>query len=308
MRNGCVVPPLRRLISIAYAAQSPAASRTTTKSTANRPSTPSAASRSPIAIAGSLISREYAGSAGKRAAEVALAAGAAEQLVVRGQELDRAVGPGPQLHARAEQLLADDALLHDPAVGRELGRRTRRRARPCASSCMPRTRSAIAARRSGTGRSVIPSRSTSALPAPDTPSLSFTMTWRMVGRTVSRSTIAVDDLVEAVQVLGAERVGHSDLAEEPPAAGLAAELGEARVGAVHRDAEGEGDVALELGRVVGDEVAARPVRDRARRSSPAACGRSSSFSLSGRGDESPTESIESRASAWLGMTPGSSAR
>ena len=61
----------------------------------------------------------------------------------------------------------------------------------CASSCMPRTRSAIAERCSGTGRSVIPSSSTSALPAPDTPSLSFTMTWRMVGRTVSRSTIAV---------------------------------------------------------------------------------------------------------------------
>ena len=33
----------------------------------------------------------------------------------------------------------------------------------------------------------------------------------------------VDDLVEAVQVLGPERVRHADLAEEPPAAGLAAE-------------------------------------------------------------------------------------
>ena len=37
-------------------------------------------------------------------------------------------------------------------------------------------------------------------------------------------------------------------------------------------------------------------------------GRSSSFSLSGRGDASPTDSSDSRASAWLGMTPGSSAR
>ncbi len=66
MRNGWVVPPLRRLISIAYGDQLSSASRTTTKSTANRPSAPSRASRSPMIFAGSLINREYAGSAGKQ--------------------------------------------------------------------------------------------------------------------------------------------------------------------------------------------------------------------------------------------------
>ena len=37
-------------------------------------------------------------------------------------------------------------------------------------------------------------------------------------------------------------------------------------------------------------------------------GRSSSFALSGRGDESPTDSRVNRAMAWLGITPGSRAR
>ena len=37
-------------------------------------------------------------------------------------------------------------------------------------------------------------------------------------------------------------------------------------------------------------------------------GRSSSFSLSERGDESCTATSESRARAWLGITPGSRAR
>src|SRR5262245_7444171 len=46
-RNGCVVPPLRRLSSIAYGVHDPSFSRTVTKSIANRPSTPSAASRAP---------------------------------------------------------------------------------------------------------------------------------------------------------------------------------------------------------------------------------------------------------------------
>ncbi len=42
-----------------------------------------------------------------------------------------------------------------------------------------------------------------------------------------------------------------------------------------------------------------------RRSSP---GRSSSLSLSGRADASPTDTSDSRERAWLGITPGSSAR
>ena len=37
-------------------------------------------------------------------------------------------------------------------------------------------------------------------------------------------------------------------------------------------------------------------------------GRSSSFWLSGQSEESSVDTMRSRAMAWLGMTPGSSAR
>ena len=50
------------------------------------------------------------------AAEVALSAGAPEHLIVGRQQLDAAVRPSPELHAGAEQLLAEDPLLDDSAV------------------------------------------------------------------------------------------------------------------------------------------------------------------------------------------------
>ena len=55
MRNGCVVPPLRRLSSIAYGSQLPSALLTATKSIAKRPITPSDASRSPTFTASRVI-------------------------------------------------------------------------------------------------------------------------------------------------------------------------------------------------------------------------------------------------------------
>ena len=64
------------------------------------------------------------------------------------------------------------------------------------------------------------------------------------------------------------------------------------------------DVPLELGRVVGDQVRSAPVRGSSAAIWRSSRGRSSSFSLSGRGDESPTGTRCSRARAWLGITPG----
>ena len=63
--NGCVVPPQRRLISIAYGCHSPFC-RTATKSTALRPITPSRARRRPILSASAAMRGAYSGSAGKR--------------------------------------------------------------------------------------------------------------------------------------------------------------------------------------------------------------------------------------------------
>ena len=63
--NGCVVPPQRRLISIAYGCQ-PSSCRTATKSTAQRPMTPSRASRRPTLSASIAIRGAYSWSAGNR--------------------------------------------------------------------------------------------------------------------------------------------------------------------------------------------------------------------------------------------------
>ena len=73
----------------------------------------------------------------------------------------------------------------------------------------------------------------------------------------------VGDLVEVVQVLVPERMTNSLLGEQAAAAGLRPEVHESGVGTVHRDPERHGEVTLELRRVVGDEVAERPVRDQA---------------------------------------------
>ena len=82
MRNGWVVPPLRRFSSMAYADQPPAASRFTTKSTANRPRAPSLASRSPM-VDRRLADQSRVGRVGREdAAEVALPARAAEKLIM----------------------------------------------------------------------------------------------------------------------------------------------------------------------------------------------------------------------------------
>src|SRR5690242_17610351 len=57
----------------------------------------------------------------KPAADVALPAGTAEQLVVRGEQLDLAERGHAELHARAVDLGAGDALLDDSAAGVKRG-------------------------------------------------------------------------------------------------------------------------------------------------------------------------------------------
>ena len=111
---------------------------------------------------------------------------------------------------------------------------------------MPSTRSRIASGspvEPGSGRS---RRSTSALPEPETPSLSFTIASVSVGRRRRISWMAATRSSTRAQVVGPDRAPDAELLEDPPAAGLAAEVGQPRVGAVHRDAEAEGDVALEV--------------------------------------------------------------
>jgi hypothetical protein len=64
----------------------------------------------------------------------------------------------------------------------------------------------------------------------------------------------ISHVVDGAQVLLAQRMRNTDLGEHSPAPGLGPECGETRVCAVHRDAETQRDVTLELGGVVGHQV------------------------------------------------------
>ncbi len=148
------------------------------------------------------------------------------------------------------------------------------------SSSMSRRRCITRARSSGAPGAGSPASRTTAFPAPETPSLSFTMTLSMAGRWAR-----IDDTASA----RSSRLRRSSTpsgyerrpGEHPATAGLRSERREPRVGAVHRDAERERDVALELCGVVGDQMRAfRFGMIAAMRASSR--GRSSSFSLSGR--------------------------
>ena len=72
----------------------------------------------------------------------------------------------------------------------------------------------------------------------------------------------VDRRGHAVDVLDAQGVGDAGGGEELAASALGPQMGVARIGPVHRDAELERDVALERRRRVGHEVAGLRVGDR----------------------------------------------
>ena len=116
------MPPLRRLSSIAYARPGAGGipDHHEVDGEAPEDALPRPAARR-SAIAGLADQARVRRIGRERAAEVALAARAAEELIVGRQQLDAAVRARPQLHAGAEQLLADDPLLDDAAVALELG-------------------------------------------------------------------------------------------------------------------------------------------------------------------------------------------
>ena len=116
VRNGWVVPPLRRLSSIAY--ELPRAVRLADGDEVHREAPDHSLARQPLPDLHRVLGDRgrVRGIRGKDAAEVALAARAAEQLVVRRQHLEPAERRHAHLDARRAELLARDPLLDDAAA------------------------------------------------------------------------------------------------------------------------------------------------------------------------------------------------
>ena len=260
MRNGWVVPPLRRLSSIAYGVHSPLVAADHDE-VDREPAQRALVGQPPPDRLGVLGDRPgVLRRRRERAAQVALPARAAEQLVVRRQQLDRAAGQDPQLDAGAADLLAGDPLLDDPRALLELGEvdLERRRRRLQLHAPQPVQDGGPLVRGPGCGQTRQP-HDRVALPGDALVELDDGAVHR--GPLGPHPDHGVDHVVEGAQVLHTQRMRDADLGEHPAAAGLGAERREPRIGAVHRDPEAQRDVALELGGVVGHQVRALPVRD-----------------------------------------------
>ena len=269
MRNGWVVPPLRRLSSIAYGVQSPLGvldhdevDREPAEDALPR------ASRAPI-VDRLRADRPGVGEVGRKpAAEVALAA-RARRAAGRGSTAarPRPVGVTRSCTLGLRSSTPGDPLLDDPAVARRAWRRTRRTARPGTRSAMP------LAPRSGSCGPLVRRPGRRQVP--------------QVDERVARARDALVELDDAPRVtvgrvrpqLGAarRRRRRSSCRSSKPSGWrtpssaksrrqpvLVPSGEQPRIGAVHRDAEGQRDVALERRRVVRHEVRARRGRGSAR--------------------------------------------
>ena len=225
-----------------------------------------------------------------------------------GQQLHLTGGRHPQLHARAAQLDAGDPLLDDAAtlcqlreVGVQAEGRVLEAHRPQAVEHL-----GPLVRRAGCGKA---GEVDDRVARTGHPLVELDDDGRTrAGRCGAQAQRRVDQLVERVQVLEADRVR-----ERPPrrTAGGSRSSCRGRTAAGRRRTSG--CPAPTRGRVPSAVVlyGTRCERVRSGMRSPiwrSSRGRSSSFWLSGRGEESLTETRVSRSRAWLGMTPGSSAR
>ncbi len=173
---------------------------------------------------------------GEPAAEVALTADPAEQLVVRREQLERAQRGHPQLHAGAADLVGDDALFHDPALLGELlqehgvgqALQLEGHGREQAAHGVPFVRRA---------RRREPRQVEVRVPGPRHALVELDHHAAQGRVLAAHRDDGFDERVLAVEVLPARGVRDALLAEEAAAAALRAERDERRIAAVHRDAE-----------------------------------------------------------------------
>ena len=205
---------------------------------------------------------------------------------MRGEQLDLAQRRHPQLHARAAELGAADALLDDPAVLRELGEVGRRAATSGCSNAIASTRRGQLrplVGRAGRGQ-VAQVDDRVAAPGHAVVELDDRLGDRRLRRPHPRER--VDHAVDVVHVLVAERVRDAGLGEQPPAAGLRAERQAARD---RRRRAGCRASARDRARASSSCRArggSAPGPGSARGSRASTRGRSSSFAASGRAEPS----------------------
>ena len=196
----------------------------------------------------------------EHAAEILLTARATEKLVVGGQQLDGAVRQCPHLDTRTGQRFSGDPLLDDAAVLLEGSQidvdRKGLRLRLHVQDAVPDGGRLV---RGARFRQVAQVDHRIACAGDALVELHDRLTERRP--TCAHALHARHDVVDRVQVLGPDRTPDTELLEHPAAAGLAAEVLEPGIGAVHRDPQTQCDVPLERCGVVRDQVTALRVRD-----------------------------------------------
>ena len=161
-----------------------------------------------------------------------------------------------ELRARRDLLRRLDELLDDAAHARELARSSSR-----ASPRAPRTRCARSASRTAPRRSGLRIAEDGVALAREAVVELDDGAPQTRAAAPRSSTSASSTSCLAVEVLEPLRQGDAGLAEHLAAARLGAEVGEVGIDAVERDAEQDGELALERRRVEDGQVGARAVLD-----------------------------------------------
>ena len=265
--SGWVVPPQRRLISSAYERHS--TSLTSAKSTASAADDALAREPAPDLQRLGGDERRVLLVGGEVTAEVRLPVRTAEDLVVRGHDVDLTRRAHPELHARAAEIHAFDPLLDD------------------ASLVVERTQVLVdvdlrvleIASRLADPRPTRP-RSSSALPRPLTPWSSLSTAPRAPGLRFAQLPAEPRRDRARRRPRARPGAGHPPVLEDPTATRLRPQPVELGIAAVDRKAERDGEPRLVLGHAERQDERQLGIADQAAdpRSAP---GRASSFRDSG---------------------------
>ena len=301
------MPPLRRLISIAYASQAPFFAHG--DEVEREPADARLPSRgaSPIFAASRVIAARSSASAGKRQPRNVWPLGPPSSWSCVESSSTSPSGVTRSCTLGLRNSSPDDALLDDaarrPRAWPGSRRRSARRLEAASRERAPRSRSLARRCRARAGRA----RSTRALPSPDTPSFSLTRTCSSSGFSARIATIALTASSTDCRFSTPSGCG------TPSSRRAGGSRSSCRGGSAPGRRRTSGCRAASRGRARARSCCtARGARARgsgiSARMRSISRGRSSSFSVSGRDEPSSGETRNSRFRAWDGITPGSRSR